>query len=83
MNFKGPVTEYSVKEKNLTNHQRIKDREMERATYSGSTLPFLPTRSRMRRAHTSRKQLETAYEKHLLEVGDAERLPMPAAPDVA
>ena len=57
----------------LTNRQRVKDREMQRAHDAGSPLPFLPSKSRLKRWHTTRKRLEEAF---VQGGGNANSLPM-------
>jgi hypothetical protein len=51
------VHEIKRDDSKLTNHQRIKDREMQRAFDAGAEVTLLPTKSRARRAGTTQKRI--------------------------
>ena len=59
------VKEYNAGEQQLSNHQRLKDREMQRAFDQGVEVPFLPTQSRARRAGTTQHQIVAKYKADL------------------
>jgi hypothetical protein len=67
------LTEYELKPKRLSNHQRMKEREYDRSLAAAEPdLILLPTRSRRRRHHTTKKKLteEAQSEKETVPVQD-------------
>lgn len=66
------VRELNLGNQLLTSHQRIKDREMQRAHDKGLDVPFLPTKTRAKRAGTTQTKLIKEYQHaHSLPVQDS------------
>jgi hypothetical protein len=75
------VQEINTIERQLTNYQRVIDREIGRAHESNYDILRLPTRSRRRRANTTIKQLIKQNEDTTN--GNTDSMPVPLSPSAA